>query len=83
MSKKPKSVIVTDPGEVASIQWVRTQPRESLPDLAKAFQAQAERWPAEKAQAAVLKFLRAAGYPDASDKAADLVRAGWQVVGER
>jgi hypothetical protein len=46
-------------------------------------QAQGERWPAEKAHAAVLKFLLAAGYPDASDKAAKMVRAGWQVVGER
>jgi hypothetical protein len=46
-------------------------------------QAQAERWPAAKTHAAMLKFLLAAGYPDASDKAAKMVRAGWQVVGER
>jgi hypothetical protein len=45
--------------------------------------ALAEQRPAEKAHATVLKFLLAAGYPDASDKAAELVRAGWQVVGER
>jgi len=69
--------------EIAFLRWVRTLPRESLPHLAKALQAQAERWPAAKTHAAVLKFLLAAGYPDASDKAADLVRAGWQVVGER
>ena len=69
--------------EIAFLRWVRTLPRESLPDLKRALQAQAERWPAEKAHAAVLAFLLAAGYPDASDKAAEMVRAGWQVVGEQ
>ena len=74
---------MTDPLEIAFLRWVRTLPPESLPDLRRAMRALAEQRPAEKAHAAVLKFLLAAGYPDASDKAAELVRAGWQVVGER
>jgi hypothetical protein len=74
---------VTDPSEIVFLRWVRTLPPESLPDLRRAMRALAKPWPAEKAHAAVLKFLLAAGYPDASDKAAELVRAGWQVVGER
>ena len=83
MSKKHKPVMVTDPMEIAFLRWVRTLPREALPDLKRALQAQAERWPAAETHAAVLKFLLAAGYPDASDKAAKMVRAGWQVVGEQ
>ena len=83
MSKKPKSVLVTDPMEIAFLRLVRTLPPELLPDLKRALRAQAERWPAAEMHAAVLKFALAAGYPDASDKAADLVRAGWQVGGER
>jgi hypothetical protein len=74
---------VTDPSEIVFLRWVRTLPESSLPDLRRAMRALAEQRPAEKAHATVLNFLLAAGYPDASDKAAELVRAGWQVVGER
>ena len=33
--------------------------------------------------AAALKFLRAAGYPDAERRAADWVRSGLRVVGDQ
>jgi hypothetical protein len=64
MSKKErrKSIELTDPLEIAFIRWVRTLPREALPDLVRTLQAQAEQWPAQKTRAAMLKFLRAAGY---------------------
>jgi hypothetical protein len=75
--------VLTEPREIAFLRWVGTLPQESLPDLERMMRALAERRPAKKAHAAVLKFLLSAGYPDASDKAAKMVRAGWQVVGER
>jgi hypothetical protein len=79
MSKKPKSIVLTDPLDIAFMRWVNTLPLEVLPDLSMALQAIAERWPARQAYVAVLTFLRAVRYPDAERHAAELVRAvyGW------
>jgi hypothetical protein len=54
----------------------------ALPDLRRGI-AGASGVMAGGAHAAVLKFARAAGYPNASDKAAKLIRAGLRVVSER
>lgn len=84
MSKKPKPIpiLVTDPSEIAFIQWVRTLPQELLPDLTMALQAYAT-GPPWKARAALLEFLRAAGYPDAQRRVDKLMRSNLQVVSER
>jgi hypothetical protein len=60
LNKKPKSIVLTEPRDIAFIQWARTLPQAALPDLIKVLQAISERWPVEKAYAAALKFLRAA-----------------------
>jgi len=83
MSKKPKSIVLTDPLDIAFMRWVNTLPLEVLPDLSMALQAIAERWPARQAYVAVLTFLRAVRYPDAEHHAAELVRGGLRVVGEQ
>ena len=80
--RRPASIVLTDPLDRMFMQWVRTLPLETLPDLARALQARAERWPARQAYVAVLSFLRAIGYPDAERHAAELVRGGLRVVGE-
>jgi transcriptional regulator with XRE-family HTH domain len=76
-----RGVVLTEPLDILFMQWVRTLPLELLPDLARALQALAERRPAQKAHAAMLKFLHAAGYPDAERRAADWVRSGLRGVG--
>jgi hypothetical protein len=74
---------VTDPSEIVFLRWVRTLPESSLPDLRRAMRALAEQRPAEKAHATVLKFLLAAGYPDAERRVDKLMRSGVRVVDER
>jgi len=81
MSKKPKSIVLTDPLDIAFMRWVNTLPLEVLPYLSMALRAIAERWPARQAYVAVLTFLRAVGFPDAERRAADRVRSGLRVVG--
>ena len=82
--RRPASpILLTDPLDIAFVQWVRTLPRELLPHLARALRAQAERWPAQKAHAAMLKFLRAAGYPDAERRVDKLMQSGLRVVSNK
>ena len=81
LDKPTLRLVLTEPLDIMFMQWVRTLPMETLPDLARALQAIAERWPAREAHAAVLTFLRAVGYPDAKRRAADWVRSGMRVVG--
>jgi transcriptional regulator with XRE-family HTH domain len=70
------------PAEIAFLRWVRTLPRELLPDLLVAMQAYAA-GPPWKARALMLEFLLAAGYPDAERRIDKLMRSGLQVVDER
>ena len=80
MSKKRKPLVLTDPLDIEFLQWVKTLPPESLPDLSRMLQALAKRWPAEETRAAALTFLRGAGYPDAERRYARFVRRGLRVV---